>query len=90
METMPVDSLNTLASARTIAMSAGELSVSVRQKVKRSMKEQRGRQLEAVKIGVDPLLERDLIAAREAQDLKAICEIVFGAVREREIVLKPH
>ena len=78
------DSLNNLASARSIAISAGDLSAVVRQEVKKILGKKGCHQLDAVKVGINQLLERNLISTREAKDITVICNELFGAIRGKE------
>lgn len=77
---VPIVAASESASARSIAMSTGDLSTAIRREFERVLDEQNGSQLEATKVGIDELVKRDLIHSDEVEDLKLLCDLVFQAV----------
>ncbi len=77
---VPIVAASESASARSIAMSTGDLSTAIRREFERVLQEQNGSQLEATKVGIDELFKRDLIHSDEVEDLKLLCDLVFQAV----------
>jgi hypothetical protein len=73
--------INDFSNARTIAISAGDLSVAVRKEVIRIMESNKNNVLQSVKDGLQELLERELIDAKELEALQEVCELVFKAIR---------
>lgn len=78
------NNLTDYASARTIAISAGDLSVVVRREVKKTLEKNRNSILESLNTGIDELLNRDYISAKESDDLKAICKHLIYSIRGKE------
>lgn len=80
----PFDGLTDYASARAIAISAGDLSVVVRREVRKTLQENRNSILGSLDAGLDDLLGRGLIADRECANLKGICKHLISAIRGKE------
>lgn len=78
------DLVGNLAPVRVTALSAGDIGKATLTEVRRILKEQRGNQIAAAKVGVQQLVERNLITAREAKDLNDVIDAVFGAIRKKE------
>lgn len=72
-----------LSSSREIAISAGELSVAVRNKVDVLLTGNRNNIFEAFKAGMQELLEKDLISAQEFESLQDIFRLFIDAIREK-------
>jgi hypothetical protein len=75
------DALASYGSARALAVSAGDLSVVVRNEVKKVLKDNRNDVLKAVTNGLGELTERGFISANEAENLRSICGYLFGSIR---------
>jgi hypothetical protein len=73
--------LDSLVAIRTIAMSAGDLSLSVMQEVTRIMAQEGNSQVKSVQLGIDRLREDGHISAEETKQLKSISRLVLGATR---------
>lgn len=69
------------AAVRAFAMNAGDMSLTIQSEVTRIMNQQGNSQVKAVRVGIDHLLKESYISPREAADLKAICNHVFGSTR---------
>ena len=73
--------INEFSNARTIAISAGDLSVAVRNEVIRIMESNKNTVLPSIIDGLNELLERKLITSKEFEVLKDICELIFKSIR---------
>lgn len=78
------DGLNDYASARAIAISAGDLSVVVRREVKKTLEKNRNNILGSLNTGLDELLKRDLISAQECDNLTIVCKHLIYSIRGKE------
>ena len=70
--------------ARTIAISAGDLSVVVRREVKKTLEKNRNSILKALDSGLDELLARESISSQECGVLKDACKHLLYAIRGKE------
>jgi hypothetical protein len=70
-------------SDRLVAIAAGDLRGAVEREVKRVVRENRGHQPKAIKVGVKELLAAGLITPRDAEYLIAISDTVFAAIRQK-------
>lgn len=80
----PLDGLTDYASARAIAISAGDLSVVVRREVKKTLEKNRNNILRSLNTGLKELLRRDLISSQECDTLKDVCKHLIYSIRGKE------
>jgi hypothetical protein len=78
------DNLNSYASARAIAISAGDLSITVRNEVKKILKKNRNGVLGSLNSGLKELLERDLISSHECGKLKEVFKHLLYSIGGKE------
>lgn len=81
---MAFDGINDYASARAIAISAGDLSIVVRKEVKKTLESNRNDILRSLNSGLEELVKRDLISAQECDHLKDVCKHLLYSVRGKE------
>lgn len=72
------------SSARAIAISAGDLSIVVRQEVKRILEENRNDVLKSLNAGLQELLKRDLISGQEFEQLQDALKHLLYSIRGKE------
>ena len=72
-----------LSSVRTIAMSAGDFSIAVRQEVEKVLKSNRNNVVKSFGTLLQTLLERNLIADNEAKQLENVFDLLLNAIREK-------
>ena len=76
---------NDFFSARAMATGAGDMRTAVRQEVDKIMKEKKYNLQETINAGLQELLERCLISAKDLEYLQDICKKVIEAKKEEEI-----
>jgi len=77
-------SLTDISSARSLAISAGDLSVVVRQEVQRILEGNQNDLTKSIDWGFEDLARRNLISGEEAQSLKDLCKHLLNSIRRRE------
>ena len=76
--------INDYASARAIAISAGDLSIVVRKEVKKTLEANRNDILRSLNSGLEELVKRDLIHPQECDNLKDVCKHLLYSIRGKE------
>lgn len=81
---MSFEGIGHFSSARAMAIGAGDLSIVVRQEVKKILAENRNDVLKSLNSGLQELLERNLISAQELEDLRDVCKHLLNSIRGKE------
>ncbi len=76
--------INDYASVRAIAISAGDMSVVVREEVKKILKQNKNNVLKSLYSGLEELVKRDLIFALECDKLKEVCKHLLYSLNGKE------
>jgi hypothetical protein len=84
ISSLPFDDFNDQASARAIAISAGDLSIVVRNEVMKTLKANRNDIVRSLNSGLQELVKRNLIFKQEYEPLSAAIKHLLGAIRGKE------
>ena len=84
MKALRFESMNDYASVRALAISAGELSIAIRNEVKKILQENHHSISRSLDSGLKELVSRELISSQECENLDGICKHLLNAIRGKE------